>query len=77
MSATALLEAARVRLAGAPQESLGELRTPGRVLGIARSPRIVPAGRAWHLGVLLLTEDGLLATGEIIRARADAPRGYA
>jgi hypothetical protein len=26
--------------------------------------------------VLLLTDDGVLATGEIVRARQDAPRGY-
>ena len=77
MSAVALLAAARERLAGAPQESLGELRTPGRVLGIPRAPRIVPVGRAWHIGVLLLTEDAVLATGEIVRARAEARRGYA
>ncbi|KQZ85911.1 glutaminase [Microbacterium sp. Root166] len=77
MSAVALLAAARARLAGAPQEALGELRTPGRVLGIARAPRIVPAGQAWHIGALLLTDDAVLATGEIVRARAEARRGYA
>ena len=77
MSAVALFAAARGRLSAAPQEALGELRTPGRVLGIARAPRIVPAGHAWHVGALLLTDDAVLATGEIVRARAEARRGYA
>lgn len=71
-----MLEAARARLAGVPRESLGAAREPRRVLGFARAPRIVPAGEAWHLGVLLLTDDGLLATGEILRAREPVPRGY-
>lgn len=67
---------ARRALGDAPREALGELREPRRVLGIARASRIVPAGRAWHLGVLLLGEDAVLATGDIIRARRDAPRGF-
>ena len=49
---------ARRALGDAPREALGELWEPRRVLGIARASRIVPAGRAWHLGVLLLGEDG-------------------
>ncbi|WP_460776193.1 glutaminase [Microbacterium sp. GXF7504] len=72
-----LLAEARSRLAGAPRERLGMLRTPRRILGIARAPRIEPAGDAWHLGVLLLTDDALLATGEIVRAREEARRGFA
>ena len=77
MSIGPLLEDARARLADAPREALGELRTPRRVLGVARAPRIVRAGTAWHLGVLLLTDDALLATGDIVRARQEARRGYA
>jgi len=73
----AMLDDARVALAAAPQEALGETREPRRVLGISRAARIVPVGRAWHLGVLLLTGDGLLATGDIVRARREAPRGFA
>lgn len=34
------------------------------------------AGDAWHLGVLLLTDDGVLATGEILRASEEVRRGY-
>ena len=49
---------------------------PRRVLGIARSPRIVRVGAAWHLGVLLLGDDAVLATGDIVRARQEAPRGF-
>jgi hypothetical protein len=77
VSTAAVLEAARAQLAGAPTEAIGELVVPRRVLGIGRSPRIVPRGDAWHLGVLLLTGSALLATGEIVRSRQEARRGYA
>ena len=76
MSPRDLFDAARRALADAPREALGQLREPRRVLGIARASRIVSAGRAWHLGVLLLTDDAVLATGDIVRARRDAPRGF-
>ncbi|WP_019179761.1 hypothetical protein [Microbacterium yannicii] len=76
MSTTDLLDAARARVAGAAREPLGELITPRRLLGIVRAPRIERRGSAWHLGVLLLTDDAVLATGEVVRARHDAPRGY-
>ncbi|WP_374311403.1 glutaminase [Microbacterium sp.] len=76
MSAPELFAAARARLADAPREGLGELVEPRRILGLGRAPRIVPRGTAWHLGVLLLTDDAVLATGEILRARTEARRGY-
>lgn len=76
MNTADLLDAARARLADAPREGLGERLEPRRILGLARAPRIVPRGSAWHLGVLLLTDDALLATGDVIRARAEARRGY-
>ena len=76
MSIAALLDDARAALAGVPREALGELREPRRVLGIARSARIVRVGDAWHLGVLLLGADALFATGTVVRARHEAPRGY-
>jgi hypothetical protein len=76
-SALALLDAARERLAGCPEEALGELVEPRRILGVPRAPRIVPRGSAWHLGVLLLTDDAVLATGDVVRAREEARRGYA
>lgn len=67
---------ARRTLADSPQERLGELLPPRRMLGIPRAPRIVPRGAAWHLGVLLLTDDGVLETGDILRAREEARRGF-
>lgn len=72
-----LLDVARARLAGAPRERLGELQEGRRFLGIPRAPRIAPRGDAWHLGVLLLTDDGVLATGDIVRSRAEVRRGFA
>ena len=77
MNARELLDDARARLAGAPREALGELVTPRRLFGIPRAPRIERRGAAWHLGVLLLTDDDVLATGDVIRARHEARRGYA
>lgn len=71
-----MLDAARARLAGARREALGELVVPRRVLGLGRSPRIVRRGEAWHLGVLLLTDDAVLATGDIVRAREEVRRGF-
>lgn len=68
----ALIDAARARLAGAAQERLGEERGSRW-----RGTRIVPVGSAWHLGVLLLTDDAVLATGEVLRAAEHARRGYA
>ncbi|MDW4573777.1 glutaminase [Microbacterium sp. M3] len=76
MTAPDPFDAARARLAAAPREALGELLAPRRLLGLARAPRIVRRGSAWHLGVLLLTDDAVLATGDIIRARQQARRGY-
>ncbi|MFT4305995.1 MAG: glutaminase [Microbacterium sp.] len=72
-----MLGAARARLAPVPREALGQWRAPKRVLGISRAPRLWPAGTAWHLGVLLLSDDALLATGEIVRAREEVRRGFA
>ena len=63
MTLAALLDDARARLAVRPREALGEFVTSRRLLGLGRAPRIVPVGEAWHLGVLLLTDDGVLATG--------------
>lgn len=76
MTTAALIADARTRLAGAPREALGTLVEPRRVLGIARAPRIVPAGDAWHLGAILLADDAVLSVGEILRARMESVRGY-
>lgn len=74
--ARAALAEARAALVGVPKEALGELRTGRRILGIPRADKITPAGEAWHLGVLLVTDDAVLATGEIVRARAEVIRGF-
>lgn len=66
-----LLDDARRRLAGVAQDGLGIERSSRW-----RGQRIVRAGRAWHLGVLLLTDDAVLVTGEILRAAAPVRRGY-
>ena len=70
--AAAAVEAAVARLeaAGARSEVLAEVR-PGRRFGPIRRPdAIVPLGRVWRLGVLLLDADGRLhRTGEVIQAQ--------
>lgn len=76
MGVDELFAAARARLADAPRERLGEATAQRRVFGILRPARIVPVGAAWHLGTLLLGDDAVFATGEIVRAREEARRGY-
>jgi hypothetical protein len=76
VSALELFGPARERLAGAPREALGELVVPRRILGVQRAARVERRGAAWHLGVLLLTDDAVLATGDVVRARQEARRGY-
>ncbi|MEV7694865.1 glutaminase [Microbacterium sp. NPDC089189] len=71
-----LWDAARRDLSDAPRESLAAWHRP-RVLGIPRAPRLVPVGSAWHLGVLLLGEDEVWATGDVVRSREDVRRGFA
>lgn len=46
------------------------------MLGIPRSPRVVLRDEVWHLGVLLLGAEDLYATGEVVRSREPARRGY-
>lgn len=74
--AAALIDDARARLAGTPTERLGDWAAARKLLGFGRAPRIVPVGDVWHVGVLLIGETDLYATGEILRARTEAPRGY-
>jgi hypothetical protein len=71
-----ILDAARARLQGTPQERLGDWAASRRLLGLGRAPRIVPVAAAWHVGVLLIGDDRVWATGEVLRARHDAVRGY-
>lgn len=75
-AASALFDAARARLAGSPQERLGDWAAARKLLGFGRAPRIVPVGCAWHVGVLLIGDARVYATGEVLRARAEAIRGY-
>ncbi|GAB3595422.1 glutaminase [Microbacterium tumbae] len=72
MTTTAeLLSEARAALAGVPKEGLGEERQSR-----FRGHRIVRIGEAWHVGVLLLTDDHALATAEVLRAADAGRRGY-
>lgn len=76
-TASALLAEARRALAAlpegaAPREALGVEKTSRW-----RRPRIVRAGEAWHLGVLLIGDESVAATGEVIRAATEVRRGYA
>ena len=71
MSARALLDDARRQLVGVPKEGLGEEKHSR-----FRGDRIVRVGEAWHVGVLLLTDDAALATAEVLRAADAGRRGY-
>lgn len=74
----ALLAATRARLDGVPEEGLGSFVERGRVVrALGARPRIVRVGAARHLGVLLVGDDLLAATGTILRAAEEARRGYA
>lgn len=75
-SAAELVAGARRQLVGVPRERLGVRDEGRRLFGFGRALRIVPAGEAWHLGVLLVTDDAVLSTGEVLRARAEAIRGF-
>jgi len=70
-TASDLLASARAMLAGVPKEGLGEERSSRW-----RGERIVRVGEAWHIGVLLLTDDRVLATAEVLRAADPGRRGY-
>ncbi|UYO97707.1 glutaminase [Microbacterium sp. M28] len=71
MSARALLDDTRRQLVGVPKEGLGEEKHSR-----FRGDRIVRVGEAWHVGVLLLTDDAALATAEVLRAADAGRRGY-
>lgn len=77
MDAEALFDNARRRLEGIPREAIGRRALPGRVRSaLGARPRIVPAGEAWRLGILLLADDAVLTTGEILRSAAERRRGF-
>ncbi len=75
-TAAELIAAVRMRLHGSPREALGDWATSRKLLGFGRAPRIVPVGEAWHLGALLIADDAVYATGEVLRARQEVVRGY-
>ena len=66
-----IFEAARVALRDLPQEALGREK-----LSRWRAPRIVRAGSAWHVGALLIADDAVYATVEVLRSAAPVRRGY-
>ena len=70
-TAAEILDAARTSLLGVRKEGLGEERSSRW-----RGERIVRVGEAWHIGVLLLTDDAALATAEVLRAADPGRRGY-
>jgi len=54
---------------GIQDEALAVLRPARRVLLVRRPAAMVPTGRAWRLGVLLIDRQGkLFATGKVTRA---------
>jgi hypothetical protein len=67
---TSLRDAAeRLRSAGARDEALAEYVAPRRVVVFEKKAVLVPLGRVWRLGVLLLAADGgVYATGSTTRA---------
>lgn len=76
MTASSLIAGARERLRGTPRATLGDWASSRRLLGFGRAPRIVRVGEAWHLGVLLIADEEAFATGEVVRSREEAIRGY-
>jgi hypothetical protein len=73
-----LLAAARTRLAPVPREALGEIAEPGRLRSaLGARPRIVRAGSAWRVGVLLVGDETVFEEGEVLRAADPGRRGYA
>ncbi len=77
--ARVLLRAAADGLAAADarDEALADYVGPRRVFLIPREPVMVPVGRVWRLGVLLLDADGgAYATGSTTRAVDPGRRGY-
>lgn len=66
---------AALRAGAARTETLADLEPERRVLGITRAARMVPRGRVWRLGVLLLDDAGdVLEAGRVVRAERPARR---
>jgi hypothetical protein len=59
----------RLQTTGARDEALGEYRKRRGLMGLGGGVSLTPVGRAWRLGVLLLTPDArLFAVGSTTRA---------
>ncbi len=59
----------RLTAAGARTEALGAFERRRSILGVRRGPVLVPLGRVWRLGVLLLdAQGGLHEVGAVTRA---------
>ncbi len=66
---------AALAAAGARDEALAEFEAERRRLGIRRAPRMVPVGRVWRLGALLLGPSAeLYGTGRVVIAEQPAHR---
>lgn len=73
----ALLADARARLDGVAKVRIGAVREPRRIRrAFGARPVIAPVAEAWHLGVLLVGEADLWATGSVLRAAEEVRRGY-
>ncbi|MGK9148918.1 hypothetical protein KXS11_14910 [Plantibacter flavus] len=70
-----LRAAARLEDAGVPDEALAEVYTPRGLPLVKRAPALRPIGRAWRLGVVLLSADGRLFTAAE-STRAIEPKWY-
>ncbi|WP_156759057.1 glutaminase [Microbacterium karelineae] len=73
----ALFDDARARLVGVPRVRLGAVREARGILRLfGGGPAIAPVAEAWHLGVLLVGDDAVWATGDVLRAAAEVRRGF-
>ncbi|MGT2426223.1 hypothetical protein [Amnibacterium kyonggiense] len=76
-AARARFAEAAERLAALPDDAVAVLQPAGRRFGVPRPARLRPVGRAWRLGVLLLSADGTVrATGAVTRAVAPGHPGH-
>lgn len=76
-AAAALFEQARERLGDAPREHLGRLIVPGALrAAMGARPRVVPDGRAWRVGTLLIGDIAVYEVGDVLRASEERRRGF-
>ncbi len=76
-SAAALFDRARQRLGRAPREHLGRLIVPGALrAAMGARPRVVPDGRAWRVGTLLIGDTAVHEVGDVLRASEERRRGF-